>query len=247
MRGRARKWILLNIGQKDIRAVTREDIESIVRRLDRAILSWEKHDGERGEGRLSPSTAANVWGDLVHAFDEAVRAKDPKLRVLTVSPCANVRGPERGDDRAGPILYSDELVALLVGKAVEDGTPNVPLYRRRAYAMAHYTMARRSELAALTVADVDLAHATITISKQVDRNNKKETKKTKTRRTRTIDIEPNLYPLVERLMIEAGKATTARLLRVPPTEDSAELLRKDLWTVGARDDRLHTEDATRTM
>jgi hypothetical protein len=55
------------------------------------------------------------------------------------------------------------------------------------------------------------------------------------------------YPLVKKLTIEAGKATTARLLRVPPTEDSAELLRKDLWTVGARDDRLHTEDATRTM
>jgi hypothetical protein len=90
-----------------MRAVTREDIESIVRRLDRAILSWEKHDGERGEGRLSPSTAANVWGDMVHAFDEAVRAKDPKLRVLTVCPCANVRGPERGDDRAGPSLYND--------------------------------------------------------------------------------------------------------------------------------------------
>jgi hypothetical protein len=48
-------------------------------------------------------------------------------------------------------------------------------------------------------------------------------------------------------LIEAGKATTARLLRVPPTEDSAELLRKDLWTVGAHDDRLHTEDATGTM
>jgi integrase len=78
--------------------------------------------------------------------------------------------------------------------------------------MAHYTMARRSELAALTVGDVDLAHATTTISKQVDRNNKKETKKTKTRRTRTIDIEPNLYPLVKKLTIEAGKATTARLL-----------------------------------
>jgi hypothetical protein len=34
---------------------------------------------------------------------------------------------------------------------------------------------------------------------------------------------------------------------MPPAEDCAELLRKDLWAVGARDDRLHTEDATCTM
>jgi hypothetical protein len=106
MRGRAAKWIFPTIGDKDMRAVTREDIEAIVRRLDAAIVAWQKHEGVRGEGRMSPSTAKNVWGDLQHAFDEAVRAKDPGLRVLSISPCANVRGPESGNDREGPILYS---------------------------------------------------------------------------------------------------------------------------------------------
>jgi integrase len=107
-------------------------------------------------------------------------------------------------------------------------------------------MARRSELAALTAGDVDFAHETISISKQVDRKKKTATKKTETRRTRTIDIEPNLLPLVVQLAKEA-RTPTGRLLHMPPAEDCAELLRKDLWAVGARDDRLHTEDATRTM
>lgn len=50
------------IGDKDMRAVTREDIEVIVRRLDGAILAWEAHDGARGGGEVAPSTAATVWG-----------------------------------------------------------------------------------------------------------------------------------------------------------------------------------------
>jgi integrase len=180
-----------------------------------------------------------------------VCSKDPTLRVLQGSPCANVRGPETGPDRAGPILYSDEIVALLRGRAIDAGEPDVPLFRRRVWAVAIYSKARRSELAALTAADVDLAHQTIAISKQVDRKKKRvgqevrATKKTKTKRSRTVDIEPNLLPLID-LLVASPEGKGGRLLRVPPSEDYAELLRKDLWTVGARDARLHTEDATRT-
>ena len=150
---------------------------------------------------------------------------------------------------AEPILYGDEVRALLRGQAVDPSKVDLPLYRRIVYAVAIYTMARRSELAALTVADVDLAHATIVVSKQVDRKakgaKKGATKKTKTRRTRTIDVEPNLYPLLRWLAKHPqGKGT--RLLRVPPPEDCAELLRKDLTTVGITREALHTSDDTRT-
>jgi hypothetical protein len=34
-----------------------------------------------------------VWGDVQHAFDEAVNAKDQALRVLGANPFAGVRGP----------------------------------------------------------------------------------------------------------------------------------------------------------
>jgi integrase len=118
-------------------------------------------------------------------MDEAVSAKDPSLGAIVANPAKDVRGPETGEDREGPILYSDEVVALLRGKAVDESDDDVPLYRRRVYAVALYTMARRSELAALTVGDVDFAHETITVSKQVDRKDKKRTKKTKTERSRT--------------------------------------------------------------
>jgi integrase len=129
-------------------------------------------------------------------------------------------------------------------RGVTDGPPHWSRHRRRRAPTrdaAHHRAARRY---------ADLARATITISKQVERTKAKDativgTKKTKTKRTRTVDVEPNLYPLGEHLAKHPdGKGR--RLLRVPPSEDYAELLRKDLWTVGARDERLHTGDSTRT-
>lgn len=233
MRGRASNWILPGIEHKEMRALTREDIEGVVRRLDAAVAAFMKRGP--GEGRLSPSTATNVWGDLSHALDEAVRAKDPSLRVLSTNPARDVRGPDAGADREGQILYSDEILALL-------GSDAVPPYRRHVYAMAIYTKARSSELEALTAADVDLARATIEVTKQADRKSKgrKGTKETKTGRTRTVDIEPNLEPLV-RLLAQRPEGKGKRLLHMPPMEDRAELLRRDLRTVGVTRDALHIE------
>src|ERR1700690_1980170 len=50
MVGRARKWILPGIADKDIRGVTLEDIEAIVRRLDRAAEAFAAQGP--GKGRL---------------------------------------------------------------------------------------------------------------------------------------------------------------------------------------------------
>lgn len=245
MKGRAKNWVAPTIGNIPMVGVTRADLERVVLRLDKAIEAYNRHG--RGKGRLSPSSAANVWGDLAHAFDAAVNAKDPALRVLDLNPARGVAGPETGDEREGPILYSDEIVTLLGGKAVDPDAKDVPLYRRRAYAGALYTKTRGGELGAIEQADVDLAHQTIAITKQIDRKSgkKKTTKRTKTKRVRTIDIEPHLLPLIEHLMKHPdGKG--GRLFHMPPREDWAELLRKDLWTVGVRRSELHTEDASRT-
>jgi integrase len=246
MRGRAKKWILPAFENKALADITREDLEGIVRRLDDAVSAFQAHGP--GAGRLSPSTAANVWGDLQHALDEACSAKDPALRVLTANPGQHVRGPETGADREGQILYSDELLALVAGKSVRPDGIDVPMYRRRCYAMAVYTKARSSELEALTKTDVDFGHGTITISKQVDRAAKATettpartaTKQTKTKRVRTIDIEPNLRPLVAAL-IECPAGQGGRLVHMPPPEDRAELLRKDLKTVGVTREALFVE------
>jgi len=242
MRGRAVRWVFPVFGDKDIRAVGREDGERLVAKLDAAVAAFMKHGP--GKGRLSPSTAANVWGDVQHAFDEAVHAKDQGLRVLQANPFEHVRGPDGGEDRQGQILYSDELIALLRGQSADPKRPylNVPLYRRQTYAMAVYSKARASELEALTVADVDLAHGTITIAKQADAASKgrKETKQTKTKRVRTVDIEPHLLPLVKAL-VACPQGKNGRLLHMAPPEDRAELLRKDLKTVGVTREALFVE------
>ena len=195
-----------------------------------------------------PSTAKNIWGDVVHAFDEMVCSKDPSLRVLSVNPCEHVRGPDAGDDREGQILYSDELLALLRGIPVDREAEPVPLYRRQTYAMAIYTKARASELEAMTTSDVDLAHKTINITKQADRKSKGRagTKRPKSRKVRTIDIEPNLLPLVKWL-VEHPQGKGGRLLRMPPPEDRAELLRRDLVVVGITRKALHESDELERM
>lgn len=231
IRGRANKWFLPALMHKPMTEISRADLEAIVVRLDAHVAAFQKQGP--GKGRLSPSTAANVWGDLKHAFDEAVSAKDPALRVLEVSPARDVRGPETGAERESPILYSDELLALLTGKRVDPMKPDIPLRRRHLYAMAVYTKARSSELEALTPADVDLVHETITVSKQADANSEGRagTKQTKTKHVRTVDIEPNLLPLLEQL-VKHPEGKGRRLLHMPPPEDRAELLREDLGKVG---------------
>jgi integrase len=233
MRGRASKWILPGIEDKAMTDVSPKDVEAVVRLLDRAVAAFQK-DGP-GKGRLSPSTAKNVWGDMQHAFDEAVRAKEPSLRVLTESPAKNVRGPDGGDERQGQILYSDEILSLV-------SHPDVPLYRRQTYALAIYSKARSSELEALTSVDVDLPRKTVTISKQADRKSKgrKETKRTKTKLVRIVDIEPSLLPLVTWLASHP-QGKHGRLLRMPPPEDRAELLRADLLVANVKRDALHIE------
>jgi hypothetical protein len=179
----------------------------------------------------------------VHAFDEMVRCKEPSLRVLDASPCDKVRDPDPGDERTGQVLYSAELGALLRGAAVDEGADPVPLYRRQVYAMAVYTKSRSSELEAMTAPDVDLALQTISVDKQADRKSKgrKGTKRTKTKKRRTIDIEPNLAALVAAL-VKHPQGKGKRLVHMPPPDDRAELLRKDLWTVGARRKALHESD-----
>jgi len=243
-RGRIVKWALPVIGAKGMRDITPDDVEEIVRRLDSAIVErgahYEDDDGDDDGGRgrkpgISWKTALNAWGDLTHAFDEACHSKDKTLRVLDRDPSEGVRGPERGVERSKPILYPDEIVRLL-------SCMRVPLYWRRTYALAIYTGARSNELDALSADDVDLLHRTISVHKQADRENG-GTKPTKTKRARVIDIEAALLPLVRELVERAGEG--GKLLRMPPEEDRAELLRKHLEWAGCTRSALSADDASR--
>jgi integrase len=193
------------------------------------------------EGRrpgISWKTAWNVWSEVTSGFYEAHTSKVAALKVRDGNPAADVQGPDRGIDRENPVLFPSEVVALL-------SCPKVPLQRKRVYAVAIYTGARSNELAALAVSDVDLEHMRISISKQRDRATGDD-KPTKTRRARVIDIEPALAPLLEILVREAKQEGRATLLKMPPDEDRAELLREtDLSAAGCKRPDLYVDDAAR--
>ncbi len=148
--------------------------------------------------------------------------------MLTSNPAKDVRGPEAGSEREGAILYSDELLLLLSGRSVVAGRPDVPLNRRQAYAAAVYTKGRASELEALLTTDVDLAHGTITISKQADRTTKATESapdRMGTRKTKTKSVRRTWSPT-------SGRSSSTwwstgeggRILHMPPPEDRAGLL-----------------------
>jgi len=238
-----RMYVLDPFGTKLMTAMSRDDIEAIVQRLDRAIVErtryYEEHDEEdEDEGGRKPGlswkTCQNIWSNITCAFDEACNSKDKSMRALAVDPTDKVRGPERGIDREKPFLFPSELAALL-------SCGLVPIHWRIMYAVAAYTGARANELAALYAADVDLEHRKISISKQVDRDTGK-LKPTKTKRTRYVNIEPALVPVLTMLVERAGEG---RLLRMPPDEDRADLLRRHLRVAGCTRESLYADDAQR--
>ena len=221
-RGRVTKWILPLLVGRTMRSITREDLEAVVRHLDDVVR----------RGDISWKTAGNVWGECTSAFKQACVSKIAELRVRDDNPADKVQGPDGGIEKAKPILYPDEFLALVSCK-------HVPLNRRRLYAVATYTGARSNEVAALRASDVDLVHGRVSISKQVDRATGLDKKKTKTGRARAFDIEPNLLPLLKALIEERP---AGRLLHMPPHEDRAELLRKDLTRAGVTRADLFIED-----
>jgi len=240
---RLRRFVVDRLAGKPMASVTRDDIEGIVGVLDAEIALRTRYYEELGEedddegGRkpgLSWKTALNAWSDITCAFDEACNSKERSLRTLDRDPTDRVRGPERGIEREKPFLFPSELAALLACR-------DVPLHWRIMYAVAAYAGARANELAALVAADVDLEHGRLSITKQVDRNTGK-LRPTKTKRTRTVDIEPTLLALVRVLVERAGEG---RLLRMPPDEDRADLLRRHLRVAGCAREALFADDAQR--
>lgn len=245
IKARLVNWTAPILGTKPMRegGILRAEVEAVVRKLDEAIEErtrwYEEHDEEEErKGRkpgLASKTAANIWGDLCTAFDEAVNSKDPSLRMLSTNPTKDVRAPEATPARSQPVLYPGELLQLVECSLV-------PIHWRRMYAGAMYLVARSNELAAITSADVDVIHRTTSINKQIDRDTG-ETKPTKTKQARVIDVPNELWPLIEYLLsvTPSGQA----LFRMPPDEDRAEMLRRHLLLAGVTRPELFADDAMR--
>lgn len=173
------KWISPIIGAKDIRALTRDDVEDVRDHLDRAIETR----------KLAAKSARNVWGHLTSAMKSAVASRDRTLRVHSAPLTYGVLPPKRGTSRQRPWIYPAELLRVL---ECED----VPQEWRRMYAIAAYLGTRPNELRALTWGDVDALAGTVSISKAWD-DAAKDVKTPKTRAgQRTIPVPPTLAPLL---------------------------------------------------
>jgi integrase len=223
-RGRWKHWISPHLGPKPIASVTTRDLEELVSSLDKAVR----------DGRIAWKTAIHVWGCVTKLFDDATRGKDLTLRCLATNPARDVRGPDRGHDRASAFLFPGELDALL-------SKETIPLRRRAMYALAVYLGCRAGELRGLDWDGVHEEQGFVHVHRSVDGVTGKA-KTTKTGRSRRVPIEPALLPLLAKMREESGgegKVVTA------PSWHLAPLLRADLRHAGCERADLEADDETR--
>lgn len=229
-RGRWSKWIEPQIGDLEMAGDTemlREALERLVQYLDEAVR----------EGKLHWKTAKNTWGLVSKAFDDACRSKTLVLRIRKDNPASGIRGPDQGAERGKQFLYPSEFRALM-------DCAEVPPRWRRLVAVQVYLYCRAGELEALHVSDVDLEHRTVHIHRSVDRDHDGALKETKTNNPRRVPIEPNLLPLMKRLVLEAREERRERLVPMPPLCDLAKRLRKYLRWSGVHRAELYGTTAT---
>jgi integrase len=240
-RRRFETWIEPLIGSLPIATIASDALRPVVTGLDKQIRIRQTFYGlgaKQPKGRkpgLSAKAARNIWGELTAGFREASTSKHDALRVRTDDPTRGVQPPNGDESREQAALYSSEIAQLLRCEAV-------PHRRRVLYAMASYAGLRAGELRGLMPDAVDLEHDVINVRRQNRAG--KGAARTKTRAgRRQVPIEPTLRPLLEALV---GRATEGKpLLHVPPPEDCAELVRKDLLTAGCDREELFADDGER--
>jgi integrase len=220
------------LAERPIAAVTRDEVEAIVEKLDAKVRA----------GDLSWHTAWNVWAVVSRMFRDATNAKQRDLRVRGDNPARDVAPPDRGARKGKVYLYPSEFLSLVSCELV-------PLVWRRIIALAAYTFPRAGELEALEWADVDVQRGIVHVHRGTDRQ-RGGTKGTKTGTARRFAVEPAVLPLLRAMHAEAKDdghvAPTGRVLPwMPRHRDLAEGLRTYLEVAGVTRAELHTTDATR--
>jgi integrase len=176
----ASKWISPVIGTKPVVSLTRDDVEDVRDKLDRALDAKLIRHG----------TARNAWGVLTGALKAAYAARDRTLRVLSGTPIHyGVLPPKRGETRQRPWLYPVEWSLFATSSKV---SPHFQI----ACALALYTGLRPGELRALLWRDVDLKARTISISKAFDAHTKSVKAPKTLRAQRIVPIHESLLPLL---------------------------------------------------
>lgn len=221
-RSHAKCHILPVIGTTPMRTVSVRQIETIVQRLDSAVV----------RGKLRWKAASNVWSTVTKAFDDAHRSKVLELRARPDNPTKDVRGPDRGVDTEKVHLYPGEFLSLISAPSSA-----VPRRRQRFYTLGVYCYMRPSEVEALRWEDIDLERETIHIRRGLDVE--RDEKAPKSGRARSpFNVEPTLMPLLRAMHAESGGQGLVIGSLVDYWE-RAEYLRADLLAAGVTRRELH--------
>ncbi len=235
-RGRLEHHVLPVVGDLDVRAFGREDVERMRDELDRDIERGYSVDAKGTRRRFSWITARNCWTVWTGMCADMVSSKRRELRVRDDNPCRDVRPPERGGTKAKQYLYPSEFLQLV-------SCEKVPLRWRRAAAIAVYTYTRDAELRVLEWGtDFDLEHGVLHVTRAYNRRKPAETKGTKSDTPRRFAVEANLLPLL-RAMHEHCKGK-GLVIQLPSERAMARNLRRWLWKAGVRRPALHDPTPT---
>lgn len=232
-------WISPFIGSKCWPEVTTSDAERIRDNLDRAM--GERRTRGPAMGRLLGRSAIDIWGLLVTCVAAAKRSKRRDLRDLAgqPNPLEDVEPPGDAETRRARLktfIYPHEAAQLFA-------CTDVPRAWRELYAIAAFTYLRPGELRVLRWSDVDLQYGIIHVTRAWDYLRGKE-KQPKTRAgTRSVPIEPELRPLLQRIR-RAPDEHVAPLLATLHRASLPQMLRAHLSQAGILRPALHASTLT---
>ena len=238
------KWIAPHIGAKPIREVTPDDIENVRDALSAAVIAYEAAGNAKGEGRIAPKTAQNIWTALTLPFKYASTRRGPReLRVREDlgNPCLDMPPPRDGVSKRRHWLRPGEVLAVV-------SSPKVPRAWREAIAIGCGLHTRPGELHELRIKDLDLASGEVRICRAFDER-KRVVKAPKTDEgIRTVTIPPTLLPLLERIARD-GKAEDRVAPIIAATDEYYRpgLFRSFLKAAGVDRAELYTETGTHLM
>ena len=196
-----------SLGEMPPEAVTKTH----AKRVSKTLAEMAKDPALKfGEAR-----SRNVMGVVCKFFQDMAGSYDPNVSILDVDPFKDVRWPPKSKRRAiKQQLLPHEFLALI-------SCPDTPLVDARSYAMALYTETRGGEVRTMMKADADVALRLFNVLRAYDAKASKEAsqaaslkarrdvvrvvaKETKSGKSRSTEIEPNLLPLLLAMKAEPG-------------------------------------------
>ncbi len=232
-------------GELAVREATADDVEDVRNHLTNAVLAYEAAGNTKGEGRLAPKTAQNVWAALTTPMKYASPRKGPReLRVREDlgNPCVGIQPPRDGASKRRHWLRPTQWSKLIAWLAPRDRA------WAEAYAIGLYLHLRPGELHELRVKDRALADGEVRISRAFNERTKTITTPKTDEGIRTVSVPPTLMPLLERIARERGpEDRVCPIVAATPEKNRAGIYRELLEAASIDEPAFFVETATHLM